>query len=387
MPAVYVSGISKSFETVSALQNISLDVEDREFLVVLGPSGCGKSTLLRCLAGLEYPDTGEIFIGDTCVYSAGSGIALSPRERQIGMVFQNYALYPHMTVWENVAFGLRMRKASRSDVERKVRNALQMVDLEGFEARRPRTLSGGQRQRVALARTLVTEPSVLLFDEPLSNLDPKLRVGLRTQLKQIHERTGATSIFVTHDQNEAMILGDRIAVIQNGCIAQVDEPQRLYHYPVNVDVAVFTGNPHTNVIPGQIHKTPEQVLLIPEADPYCFVGLPDSFSRLAGAEVTLTCRPEDVELVAQPSEDEGTLEIITSIPDGGRSFVHLRIGDAPRQIVAVAGARDVSGLHRRAKAGIRVVRGNIFEKATGLEVDSFGHPALPARSAVSIADR
>lgn len=379
MSSLTVTGLSKSFETVTALKDVTLDIDDQEFLVVLGPSGCGKTTLLRCLAGLEYPDSGEIHIGDTCVFSARSGIALSPRERQIGMVFQNYALYPHMSVRENVAFGLRMRKTSKTEVRERVEKALRMVDLEGFENRKPKTLSGGQRQRVALARTLVTEPSVLLFDEPLSNLDPKLRVGLRAQLKRIHQEIGATSIFVTHDQSEAMVLGDRIAVIQNGVLAQIDEPQRLYHYPVHIDVALFTGNPHTNAVSGEVHRTPEQVLLIPEADPYCFLALPDDFGIYAGESVTLTCRPEDVELIAEPAEDDGTLEVITSIPDGSRAYVHLRLGSDPRQIVVVAPPQQLPKLTRNTRVGVRITRGNLYERDTGLRSDGFGAPQLPER--------
>ncbi|MFP4509740.1 MAG: ABC transporter ATP-binding protein [Spirochaetaceae bacterium] len=386
MPSLTATGLSKSFETVAALQNVTLDIDDQEFLVVLGPSGCGKTTLLRCLAGLEYPDSGEIHIGDTCVFSARSGIALSPRERSIGMVFQNYALYPHMSVRENVAFGLRMRKTSKNEMWDRVGKALRMVDLEGFENRSPKTLSGGQRQRVALARTLVTEPAILLFDEPLSNLDPKLRVGLRAQLKRIHREIGATSVFVTHDQSEAMVLGDRIAVIQNGILAQIDEPQRLYHCPVNIDVALFTGNPHTNAISGEVHRTPEQVLLIPEADPYCFLGLPDDFAPYAGDSVTLTCRPEDVDLIADPAEDEGTLEVITSIPDGSRAYVHLKLGNDPRQLVVVAPQNQLSRLTRNTRVGVRINRGNLYERATGLHSASFGVPRLPQRRRASVTD-
>lgn len=376
MPALELSSLSKSFQTVAALRDVTLTVEDREFLVILGPSGCGKTTLLRCIAGLEYPDEGDIHIGDLCAYSARSGIALSPRERSIGMVFQNYALYPHMSVWENVAFGLRMRKTGRSELGERVARALRMVDLEGFEKRSPKTLSGGQRQRVALARTLVTEPSVLLFDEPLSNLDPKLRVGLRSQLKRIHEQTGATSVFVTHDQNEAMILGDRVAVIQNGTIAQVDEPRQLYHYPVNVEVAIFTGNPHTNVITGQIHQTEERVLLIPDSDPYCFLPLPDLFRPHTGSSVTFCCRPEDVELVTDPAEDEGRLEVIAFSPEAGRAIVHLRLGNDPRQVLAVSSTRELKRIKRTANVGIRIIRGNLYNGETGLLLASFGQPAI-----------
>lgn len=373
MPSIALDDISKKFDSVTALSNVSLEVKDGEFLVLLGPSGCGKTTLLRCVAGLERPDTGQITIGDNTVFSHLPTVNVPPRERRIGMVFQNYALYPHMTVFENVAFGLRMRKAGKAEVKAKVSAALRLVDLEGFEARTPKQLSGGQRQRVAVARTLITEPQQLLFDEPLSSLDPKLRVNLRVQLRQLHKRMGATSIYVTHDQNEAMILADRVAVLQDGVIVQVDTPRVIYDHPATVKVAEFTGNPKTNLISGEVHRSEDKLLLIPDADPYCFIELPEEVSYLAGEKVFLNCRPEAVEVTTKPSEDLGRLPVISVMPDGSHVFVHLRLGEAMSQVIARGSTREFAHISKNDLVGLRVQRGNFFDATTEQLICSFGY--------------
>lgn len=373
MPSITIDSISKSFGETNALKNISLEISHGEFLVLLGPSGGGKTTLLRCVAGLESPDSGEIRIGTNTVFSQPRSISVPPRDRGLGMVFQNYALYPHMNVFENVAFGLKMRKADKKEVRRRVDAALRLVDLEGFERRSPKQLSGGQRQRVAVARTLVTEPEELLFDEPLSNLDPKLRVGLRSELRRLHSHIGATSLYVTHDQQEAMILADRIAVLQDGVIVQVDTPRTVYDHPATVKVAEFTGNPKTNIIPGEVHRTEDRVILIPDSDPYCFIELPNEVSELAGRRVYLNCRPEEIDVSTDPVEDVGKLSVITTMPDGTHLYVYLRLGEGAEQVIARGSISYFGSLTRNQRVWLRLKRGNFFDYTTEHLIRSFGY--------------
>jgi ABC-type sugar transport system ATPase subunit len=229
-----------------ALSDLSLSIGDGEFMILVGPSGCGKTTALRCVAGLERPTKGRILIDDRVVND------VQPRDRDIAMVFQNYALYPHMTVYRNLAFGLKQRKVDKGEIDRRVRDISSMLGLDELLQRRPAQLSGGQRQRVAMGRALVREPSVFLLDEPLSNLDAKLRVQMRAELKRLHARVDVTTIYVTHDQVEAMTLGDRIAVMSNGKLQQLGEPQELYDAPTNLFVAGFIGSPPMNLIRGRV---------------------------------------------------------------------------------------------------------------------------------------
>jgi multiple sugar transport system ATP-binding protein len=231
---------------VTAVKNISLEVEDREFMVLVGPSGCGKSTTLRMIAGLEEITSGTISIGGRLVND------VLPKDRDIAMVFQNYALYPHMTVYENMAFGLKLRKFPKADIDARVREAATMLGLDDYLARKPKALSGGQRQRVALGRAIVRKPKVFLFDEPLSNLDAKMRVSTRTEISKLHARLGATMIYVTHDQVEAMTMGDRICVMKDGDIMQVAAPLELYNHPENLFVAGFIGSPPMNFFRGTL---------------------------------------------------------------------------------------------------------------------------------------
>ena len=239
MAKLTVQGLSKGYEGHRVLDDLSFSVDDGEFLAVLGPSGCGKTTLLRLVAGFETADAGTIDIGDRRVF--GAGRALAPEKRRVGVVFQSYALWPHMTVGENIAFGLEVARVGRKDRERRVDEALQVVGLEGSARRRPHTLSGGQRQRVALARCLVTEPSLVFLDEPLANLDVHLRQSLRQEFRAFHRRTGTTMVYITHDQAEAMELADRVAVLDAGRLLQIDTPQGLYERPAHESVARFLG--------------------------------------------------------------------------------------------------------------------------------------------------
>ena len=252
MARISIKGLAKRFDAQNAVHELDLDIEDREFVTLLGPSGCGKTTTLRLLAGLAAPDAGEISIDGRVVSSPRHVVA--PERREMGMVFQSYALWPHMSVFENVAFGLTLRRMSRSEVRGRVEHALAKVGLEGLGERMPNALSGGQQQRVALARSLVTEPSILLLDEPLSNLDAKLRERMRTELRELHRRTGITFVYVTHDQAEAMVLSDRIAVLNRGLLQQYAEPRTLYERPANRFIADFMGA--ANLLAGVVEELP-----------------------------------------------------------------------------------------------------------------------------------
>src|SRR5437667_3154645 len=244
MAQVMMEDPNKKYDEVHAVKDVNLHIRDKEFVVLVGPSGCGKSTLLRMVAGLEELTAGEIRIGERVVND------LPPKDRDIAMVFQNYALYPHMSVYDNMAFGLRRRKLADPEVDRLVRNAAQLLGLDQYLPRRPRELSGGERQRVALGRAIVRNPQVFLFDEPLSNLDAKLRVHTRTEIKELHQRLKTTSIYVTHDQIEAMTMADKIVVMKDGIVEQTGDPLALYDKPNNIFVAGFIGSPAMNMVPG-----------------------------------------------------------------------------------------------------------------------------------------
>lgn len=249
MASVKVEGVKKVYDgDVVAVQEAHFDIADKEFVVLVGPSGCGKSTMLRMVAGLEEVSEGMIYIDGQVVND------VPPKDRDIAMVFQNYALYPHMTVYENMAFGLRLRKFSKIEIDRRVRDAAQILGIATFLDRKPKALSGGQRQRVAVGRAIVRKPKVFLFDEPLSNLDAKLRVQMRTEISKLHQQLGATMIYVTHDQVEAMTMGDKIVVMKDGVIQQIDTPLNLYNYPKNKFVGGFIGSPSMNFMTGNIVK-------------------------------------------------------------------------------------------------------------------------------------
>src|ERR1700693_1840092 len=240
MARVLIRNLNKMYDDFHAVKDVNLEIRDKEFLVLVGPSGCGKTTTLRMVAGLETITSGQVLIGDTVVND------LAPMDRDIAMVFQNYALYPHMSVYDNMAFGLKMRKFEKPEIQKRVQEAAEILGIEQLLKRKPRQLSGGQRQRVALGRAIVRHPQVFLFDEPLSNLDAKLRVQMRVELKKLHERLGTTAIYVTHDQVEAMTLGDRVVVMRDAWVQQVGDPMELYNEPANRFVAGFIGSPAMN---------------------------------------------------------------------------------------------------------------------------------------------
>ena len=288
MAAVSIRNVFKSFGAVKVIQGISMDIKDGEFVVMVGPSGCGKSTLLRMIAGLETITGGEIAIGERVVND------LEPKDRNIAMVFQNYALYPHMSVYDNMAYGLRIRGRSKADIEARVQKAAAILELSKFLGRKPRELSGGQRQRVAMGRAIVREPLVFLFDEPLSNLDAKLRVQMRSELQSLHQRLGTTTLYVTHDQVEAMTLAHRMMVMNAGRAEQIGAPLEVYSKPATTFVAGFIGSPPMNLIPGRVADGGKALA----ADGDVRLRLPEPRPAFEGRNVLLGVRPEHLEISA-----------------------------------------------------------------------------------------
>jgi multiple sugar transport system ATP-binding protein len=325
MAQVVLKGLKKVFEGgVVAVQDFDLTIEDKEFVVLVGPSGCGKSTTLRCIAGLEEITEGEIHIGGRVVND------IPPKDRDIAMVFQNYALYPHMNVYKNLSFGLELRKMKKDQIDMRVREAAQILDIGHLLDRKPKALSGGQRQRVAVGRAIVRKPAVFLFDEPLSNLDAKLRVQMRTEIAKLHQNLQATMIYVTHDQVEAMTMGSRIVVMKDGFIQQVSDPLTLYDYPNNKFVAGFIGSPPMNFVDLKIAK--EGGNYVVKSDAFKVNVLKDKVDTIKGSEgktVTFGFRPEDLIDENIVKDKEGRLikakvEVIE--PLGSEIFLYLTAG-------------------------------------------------------------
>ena len=314
MAKIVLDRVSKVFGSdVIAVNNVSLDIGDGEFMVLVGPSGCGKSTILRILAGLEEVTAGEIIIGDTQVTD------LPPKERDVAMVFQNYALYPHMTVEQNLGFGLRLRKTPKAELKQRVDDVATILGLDPLMQRKPGELSGGQRQRVAMGRAMVREPRAFLMDEPLSNLDAKLRVQMRAQLSLLHERLGTTTIYVTHDQVEAMTLGQRVAVLKDGVLQQVDTPQNLYMHPANLFVGAFIGSPPMNLVEAQVSAGRVSFAGYDIALPPGH-GLPG----YEGKRVILGIRPSDLEDTAVWSNDQlPTIDVVAEVTEELGSEVNV----------------------------------------------------------------
>ena len=311
---------------VVALDGVDLLVNPGELFVILGPSGSGKTSLLRCVAGLETPESGEITLNGTMVLSTRGGVSVPPQNRAVGMVFQDFALYPHMTVVENVVFGLRLRRVKAAEIDSRARDALDRVGLASMSNRYPAQLSGGQRQRVALARALVREPDIILFDEPLSNLDPMLRTAIRVELQQLLRRLETTSLFVTHDQEEAMLIADRIAVVRNGRIEQVGTPSEIYDSPATLFVARFTGRPVTNLVEGTVERAAGSPILCPHGS-VDGLRLPGTMESFAGQRVVVHVRPEDLRVGtpdgAMSDSRYGTRKVQAVQPEGGHTLVHL----------------------------------------------------------------
>ncbi len=324
MARVTLNGVKKMYDDGTvAVHDVSLDVADGEFVVLVGPSGCGKSTTLRMIAGLESISAGELRIDDRVVND------VPPAKRDIAMVFQSYALYPHMSVRDNMGFALRLQKRPKKEIREKVQRAAEVLGLESLFDRTPRQLSGGQRQRVAIGRALVREPRVFLFDEPLSNLDAKLRAEMRRELAALHRRLGTTMIYVTHDQLEAMTLGDRIVVMNQGNVCQIGIPSDVYDSPVDTFVATFLGSPPMNLLPGSISRKGGETRFSPDAQPAANVTL-DPGAAGGASRVILGVRPEHIGIGAVvPGGDTGVMSATVELvePLGHDQLVHLRMGD------------------------------------------------------------
>ncbi len=328
MAKVTLKGVDKVYPGgIKAVDNFNLEIQDGEFMVLVGPSGCGKSTTLRMIAGLEEISGGEIAIGGRVVND------VPPKDRDIAMVFQNYALYPHMTVYENMAFGLKLRKFPKTEIRQRIEDAARILGIEKLLERRPKQLSGGQRQRVAVGRAIVRKPAVFLFDEPLSNLDAKLRVQMRVEISQLHKRLGATMIYVTHDQIEAMTMGTRICVLKDGLIQQVAEPLPLYDAPANRFVAGFIGTPPMNCFPGTLRAEGDRLAFAGD----CGLALPVPAARRAalaphaGRRVILGIRPEDIGSTAAealPDAPRLVLDVTVVEPMGAESHIHFTLNGA-----------------------------------------------------------
>ena len=317
MAKVRLEHITKAFKGAPVVDDVNLEVKEGEFLVLLGPSGCGKTTTLRMVAGLEQPTKGDVFIGDSIVTD------VEPKDRDIAMVFQSYALYPHMTVHDNLAFPLKMRKQSKEEIEERVTKAASALEIGDLLKRRPKELSGGQRQRVALGRAIVRNPKVFLMDEPLSNLDAKLRVQTRVELKNLQKRLGTTTIYVTHDQAEAMTLADRVALMRQGVIQQVGSPTEVYAHPANKFVAGFLGSPTMNFIEGVVRRTDSGPVF--DCGEFSFPLHPALAKVVAGnasKDVTYGVRAEDVSVGTEPKEGTVDVTVFGSELMGSEQFVH-----------------------------------------------------------------
>ena len=348
---------------VTAVSDFNLEVKDKEFLVLVGPSGCGKSTTLRMIAGLEEISEGELFIGDQLVND------VAPKDRKIAMVFQNYALYPHMSVFENMAFGLKLNKTPKEEIKRRVEEAARILDITHLLDRKPKALSGGQKQRVALGRAIVRNPKVFLLDEPLSNLDAKLRAAMRTELTKLHNRVGTTFVYVTHDQVEAMTMATRIVVMKDGLIQQVDTPQNLYDTPCNIFVAGFIGTPQMNFINGTLTKQGEDVYFNFENHS---VKIPaekannPALKEYIGQEVVAGIRPECIldQESAIAANPESTIETFVDVTElmGAEIYLYLQTGET--HLTARVSSRSTSRAGDTIKVAFDTSRIHIFDKDT-----------------------
>ncbi|MBE5813711.1 MAG: sn-glycerol-3-phosphate ABC transporter ATP-binding protein UgpC [Clostridiales bacterium] len=349
---------------VTAVSDFCLEIDDKEFIVLVGPSGCGKSTTLRMVAGLEEISAGELYIGDRLVND------VAPKDRDIAMVFQNYALYPHMTVFDNMAFGLKLRKTPKAEIKQRVEEAAKILDIAHLLNRKPKALSGGQRQRVALGRAIVREPKVFLFDEPLSNLDAKLRVAMRTEITKLHQRLQTTFIYVTHDQTEAMTMASRIVVMKDGFIQQVDSPQNLYDYPANLFVAGFIGSPQMNFFTVKLEKDGNDVLakfgdnaiVVPESKLSKFID-----ESYIGKEVYMGIRPEDIDddpevVAASKAVVDCSVEVTELM--GSETYLYLSTSGKDENIIARVDPRTASRAGQKVQVAFDVDRLHFFDKDT-----------------------
>lgn len=366
MASLTLKHIYKKYsDSVTAVSDFNLEITDKEFVVLVGPSGCGKSTTLRMIAGLEEITEGELYIGDRLVNE------VAPKDRDIAMVFQNYALYPHMTVYENMAFGLKLRKTPKEDIKRRVDEAAKILDISHLLDRKPKALSGGQRQRVALGRAIVREPKVFLLDEPLSNLDAKLRAQMRTELSKLHDKLGTTFIYVTHDQTEAMTMGDRIVVMKDGVIQQVDTPQNLYERPCNAFVAGFMGSPQMNFVDAKLVSRSGVLGVEFGNGKYC-IKLPEgkvkdeSVKAFIDKDIILGIRPEhihDDEMFLSLAKD-GIVDVDVEVTElmGAETYLYLNLDGT--QVTARVDPRTTARQGDSLKVAIDVNKIHLFDKET-----------------------
>jgi multiple sugar transport system ATP-binding protein len=356
MAQVVMRGLNKKYDEVHAVIDVNLEIRDQEFVVLVGPSGCGKTTTLRMVAGLESITSGRILIDDTVVND------LAPMDRDIAMVFQNYALYPHMSVYDNMAFGLKMRKFEKPEIQKRVQEAAEILGIQEYLKRKPRQLSGGQRQRVALGRAIVRHPRVFLFDEPLSNLDAKLRVQMRVELKKLHERLGTTAIYVTHDQVEAMTLGDRVVVMRDGRVQQVGDPLQLYNQPANLFVAGFIGSPAMNF--ATVHIAAENGALWALSDGIR-LKLPAELAELlgpsSGKQVSFGIRPEDLRLAADSDPVDMSIEAVVEVIErlGSEILLDVAVGDG--MMVAAVEPTVTAKVHEHVRLAVNPNRLHFFD--------------------------
>jgi multiple sugar transport system ATP-binding protein len=363
MAQVLMRDLNKSYDEVKAVKDVNLHVRDKEFVVLVGPSGCGKSTTLRMVAGLEEITSGEIVIGDRVVND------LPPKDRDIAMVFQNYALYPHMTVYDNMAFGLKMRKFPKAEIAQRVQEAAEILGIQELLKRKPRQLSGGQRQRVAVGRAIVRHPQVFLFDEPLSNLDAKLRVQMRVELKRLHDRLETTAIYVTHDQVEAMTLGDRVVVMRDGWIQQVGEPLELYGRPANRFVAGFIGSPAMNFADVTISESGGT--LWAENTGFRVAVPPERTAALRpykGQAITLGVRPEDIHIASGADGQDRSFTAVVDVvePLGSEILLDVKVG--PSAMVARVEPTVRLKVHESVRLALDPDRLHFFDPKTELAV-------------------
>ncbi|HEX8048144.1 ABC transporter ATP-binding protein [Rhizobium sp.] len=350
MSGLTIKNVKKSYGAVDIIHGVDVDISDGEFVILVGPSGCGKSTLLRMIAGLEEITGGEISIGGRVVNN------LQPKDRDIAMVFQNYALYPQMTVAQNMGFALELAGAKRPEIERKVGEAAQILGLQPLLGRKPAQLSGGQRQRVAMGRAIVRDPKVFLFDEPLSNLDAKLRVKMRAEIKALHQRLKTTIVYVTHDQIEAMTMADKIVVLQGGKVEQIGTPLELYDRPRNVFVAGFLGSPAMNFLEGKLAAGPNPTLLLPSG---AQVELFDAPAQAEGKDVLIGIRPEDISFAA----DGGVPATVTVIePTGSETHVALEVEG--KELTWVMRERAELAPNQKVQLSFKSPNLHFFDKAT-----------------------
>ncbi|MDD6174792.1 MAG: sn-glycerol-3-phosphate ABC transporter ATP-binding protein UgpC [Firmicutes bacterium] len=364
MSSVTLKNIYKKYAGgVVAVSDFNLEIQDKEFIILVGPSGCGKSTTLRMIAGLEEISEGELYIDDKLVNE------VAPKDRDIAMVFQNYALYPHMTVFDNMAFGLKLRKTPKAEIKRRVEEAAKILDITHLLDRKPKALSGGQRQRVALGRAIVREPKVFLLDEPLSNLDAKLRAQMRTELAKLHKKLGTTFIYVTHDQTEAMTMGDRIVVMKDGFIQQVDTPQNLYSKPVNMFVAGFIGSPQMNFINATLDKDGDKI--VAKFNDFAITvpaekNVDGKLDEYVGKDVVIGVRPEDIyddeESMAKYADGVISAKVEVTELMGAEIFLYLACGE--NQITARVDPTSQTQAGEEIKIAINTKNIHVFDKET-----------------------